>query len=89
MQAKIQGEDACGELYAAAPEALALGLGYTVIRPGGLTTADALGASEMELHQGDTKSGRLSRADVAALCLEALDSPDTFDMTFEGHAAVE
>lgn len=84
MEAKIQGEDAVKKLYAT-PEAMQQGLGYTILRPGGLTAPilEPRGAPFMELNQGDTKSGRLSRTDVAALCLEALDSPETFDTTFE------
>jgi len=82
MEAKIQGEDIVRQLYLSSTAA-DQGLGYTVIRPGGLTMDEAKGAEAIELNQGDTKSGRLSRADVAALCIECLDSPSTFDTTFE------
>ena len=87
MEAKIQGEDAMRDLYAS-PDVLQRKLGYTVIRPGGLTTGNAIGAGFIELNQGDSKSGRLSRADVAALCVQCLDSADTFDTTFECYETV-
>jgi uncharacterized protein YbjT (DUF2867 family) len=82
MEAKIQGEDIARELYAD-PSVLKQKLGYTIIRPGGLTTGESLGPAALELNQGDSKSGRLSRADVAGLCINCLDSSDTFDTTFE------
>lgn len=82
MEAKIQGEDQMRELYAA-PNVISNGLGYTVVRPGGLTTGESLGAAALELNQGDSKSGRIARADVAAICVNALDSASTWDTTFE------
>ena len=82
MEAKIQGEDIARELYAD-PSVVKRNLGYTIIRPGGLTTGESLGPAALELNQGDSKSGRLSRADVAGLCITCLDSSDAFDTTFE------
>ena len=38
---------------------------------GGLTEDEPKGVSAVELNQGDDKSGRISRADVAAICVEA------------------
>jgi hypothetical protein len=87
MEAKIQGEDRLRELYSD-PAVLEKKLGYTVIRPGGLTTGESLGPSALELNQGDSKSGRLSRADVASLCINCLDSADTWDTTFECYESV-
>ena len=46
-----------------------------------------LGVSAVELNQGDTKSGRINRADVAAICIESLDSKAAFDTTFECYYA--
>ena len=83
MQSKIEGEDAVRALYAQAPN-----VGYTVVRPGGLTTGESLGPAALELNQGDSKSGRLSRADVAAICINALDSASTWDTTFECYEAL-
>lgn len=82
MEAKINGEDKVRELYAS-KEVVEKGLGYTIVRPGGLTNDKALGPSYLEVNQGDDKSGRLSRADVAGTCIGCLDIPTTFDTTFE------
>ena len=82
MDAKIAGEDAVRKLYAA-PELIEKNIGYTVVRPGGLLRDPGLGVGAVELNQGDTKSGRINRADVAAICIESLDSKAAFDTTFE------
>ena len=82
MDAKIAGEDAVRRLYAA-PGLTEKNIGYTVVRPGGLLRDPGLGVSAVELNQGDTKSGRINRADVAAICIESLDSKAAFDTTFE------
>ena len=82
MDAKIAGEDTVRRLYAA-PELIEKNIGYTVVRPGGLLRDPGMGVSAVELNQGDTKSGRINRADVAAICIESLDSKAAFDTTFE------
>ena len=46
-----------------------------------------LGVAALELNQGDTKSGRINRSDVAAICIESLDSAAAFDTTFECYNA--
>jgi len=82
MEAKIQGEDGVRDLYH--DKALMdKGLGYTVVRPGGLTTDVARGPAYLEVNQGDDKSGRLGRADVAGICVACLESESSFDATFE------
>ena len=86
MDAKIAGEDAVRKLYAA-PGLAEKNVGYTVVRPGGLLRDPGLGVSAVELNQGDTKSGRINRADVAAICIESLDSKAAFDTTFECYYA--
>jgi len=86
MDAKIAGEDAVRRLYAA-PGLAEKNIGYTVVRPGGLLRDAGLGVSAVELNQGDTKSGRINRADVAAICIESLDSKAAFDTTFECYYA--
>jgi hypothetical protein len=86
MDAKIAGEDAMRALYLANGVAVK-GVGYTVVRPGGLTTKEGLGVSAVELNQGDDKSGRIARADVAAICVECLASRAAFDTTFECYYA--
>ena len=84
MEEKIKGEDAVRSLYASAEG----GLTYTVIRPGGLTEEPARGVAALELNQGDTKSGRISRFDVASLCIESTFYPElTGGTTFECYDA--
>jgi uncharacterized protein YbjT (DUF2867 family) len=58
------------------------GVPYTVVRPGGLTNAPA-GQHLLVAEQGDKKPGRVSRADVAAVCVAALSSDASKDVTFE------
>ena len=82
MDAKISGENELRRLYAQ-PSVARKNIGYTVVRPGGLTRDPPLGVSAVELNQGDTKSGRIARSDVAAICIESLESADAFDTTFE------
>ena len=50
MDAKIRGEDEMRRLYAAAGLA-ERGVGYTVVRPGGLTKDEPRGVSAVELNQ--------------------------------------
>lgn len=58
------------------------GLPYTIVRPGGLTD-DPGGERGIELQQGDRGSGRIARADVAAIMVAALDNPAAMGKTFE------
>ncbi len=58
------------------------GLSYTIVRPGGLTD-DPGGGQGIELQQGDQGSGRIARADVAAIMVAALDNPAAMGKTFE------
>lgn len=61
----------------------ASGLIYTIIRPGGLTDESG-GKSAIRVAQGDTiASGIISRSDVAAVCLAALNDMVTYHCTFE------
>ena len=78
MKAKIDGENEVRRLYAGST-----GASYTIIRPGGLLEDPPLGCASIELNQGDGKSGRISRWDVAALCVECIDSVDASNVTFE------
>jgi len=86
MEEKIRGEDAVREMYKSLPSGKN-GLSYTVVRPGGLTTDPPRGVAAVELNQGDTKSGRISRADVAAICVECLSSDAAAGTTFECYDA--
>mmetsp|Transcript_23138 Transcript_23138/g.50148 ORF Transcript_23138/g.50148 Transcript_23138/m.50148 type:complete len:375 (-) Transcript_23138:36-1160(-) len=88
MEEKIRGEDAVRKLYADYNKSNDTSLTYTVIRPGGLTLDPPRGVGALELNQGDTKSGRIARADVAALCVESISYPDlTGGTTFECYDA--
>lgn len=83
MEEKIKGEDSVRALYSGVE-----GSTYTVIRPGGLTEEPARGVDSLELNQGDTKSGRISRYDVASLCIESTFHPSlTGGTTFECYDA--
>ena len=82
MEAKIKGEDEVRRLYSTEKD-----VGYTIVRPGGLTLEPARGAAALELNQGDTKSGRISRADVAALCVECVGARAASRATFECYEA--
>lgn len=57
---------------------------YCVVRPGGLTN-DPPGRATIVASQGDvaSKGGRISRADVAAVCVEALTNPGARNVTLE------
>jgi uncharacterized protein YbjT (DUF2867 family) len=60
----------------------ASGVPYTIVRPGGLV--DEPGAQTgLVFRQGDEGSGRVSRSDVAAVMIAALDNPDAIGKTFE------
>jgi uncharacterized protein YbjT (DUF2867 family) len=80
MRAKIEGEDAIRRMYVSRENCA-----YVIMRPGGLTEDPGRGASAMELNQGDEKSGRVSREDVAALCVAAAMSEESVakNATFE------
>jgi uncharacterized protein YbjT (DUF2867 family) len=65
----------------------ASGIPYTIVRPGGLT--DDLGMAGIEFSQGDQISGRISREDVAEVCVQALEQPAARNVTFEIAASSE
>jgi uncharacterized protein YbjT (DUF2867 family) len=60
----------------------ASGLAYTIVRPGGLTDEPA-GQKGLQIDQGDRISGRISRAVVAQVCLQAMQQPAARNTTFE------
>jgi uncharacterized protein YbjT (DUF2867 family) len=66
------------------------GVPYTIVRPGGLVD-EAGGKVAVEFMQGDKAVGRIPRADVATVCVEALGRKNALGKTFEivsGKAAV-
>ena len=71
MKWKLRGEDALRES----------GVPYTVVRPGGLVNTP--GGNQVSFGQGDTLSGRISREDLASVCIAALRQPAALGKTFE------
>ena len=57
------------------------GLRYTIIRPCALTEETEL--ESLQLEQGDTLKGQVSRETIAQLCLELLQTPEAVNKTFE------
>jgi uncharacterized protein YbjT (DUF2867 family) len=58
------------------------GVPYTIVRPGGLTD-EAGGQHEILFKQGDKEGGLITRADVARVCVAALEIPAARNKTFE------
>eukprot|EP00931_Biecheleriopsis_adriatica_P091771 TRINITY_DN65650_c0_g1_i1.p1 TRINITY_DN65650_c0_g1~~TRINITY_DN65650_c0_g1_i1.p1 ORF type:complete len:381 (-),score=52.32 TRINITY_DN65650_c0_g1_i1:25-1080(-) len=85
MAEKITGENRIRSLYASLPPGS--NLGYTIVRPGGLVEEGVEGAVGVEVTQGDRFSGRISRVDVAGLCLAAVDSEAAKNATLECYYA--
>ncbi len=57
------------------------GIPYTVIRPCALT--EEPGGKALIFDQGDNIKGKVSREDIAQLCVQALDLPEACNVTFE------
>ena len=67
----------------------ASGVEFTVVRPGGLNTADAFQGA-LVIGQGDEGSfGTLSRADLARVSVECLTNQHTLNKTFEISGSTE
>lgn len=62
------------------------GVPWTIVRPGGLTNQPG-GQSGIRLEQGDAGTGFIPRADVARICVAALESPAARNRTFEAYSA--
>lgn len=60
----------------------ASGVPYTIVRPGGLVDEPG-GKLAVQIGQGDTITGRIPRADVATVCIEALGRKSALNRTFE------
>ena len=75
MDAKFEGERRLA----------ASGVDYAVVRPGGLADAPPAGASALVVSQGDRSgAGRISRSDVAELCVAAAHAgPEASRVTLE------
>ncbi|CAA3024484.1 Hypothetical predicted protein [Olea europaea subsp. europaea] len=57
------------------------GVPYTIVRPCALTEEPA--GAELIFDQGDNITGKISREEVARICVAALESPYVCDKTFE------
>ncbi len=68
---KLRGEDSLRES----------GIPYTIIRPCALT--EEAGGKELIFEQGDNIKGKISRDDIAKLCVQALQQPSACNVTFE------
>ncbi|KAH9314728.1 hypothetical protein KI387_023355, partial [Taxus chinensis] len=62
------------------------GIPYTIIRPCALTEEPA--GAELIFDQGDNITGKISREEVARICVAALESPYACDTTFEVKSVV-
>jgi len=68
---KLRGEDAVRES----------GVPYTILRPCALT--EEPGGQALVFEQGDNIRGRVSREDIAQLCVQLLEQPQACSLTFE------
>ena len=59
----------------------ASGIPYTIIRPCALT--ESAGGQELIFEQGDNIRGKVSRDDVAEICVQAIKEPQAINRTFE------
>jgi len=79
--AKLEGEKGIKELFANSNHNSA----YTIIRTGLLTTGEKRGVQEIEINQDYSKSGMISRIDLADLAINSINNPNTKDTTFEAY----
>jgi uncharacterized protein YbjT (DUF2867 family) len=66
----------------------ASGVPYTIVRPGGLVNTPG-GEFSVIFAQGDTTTGRISRRDVALICIAALQEDAALNKTFETYSSEE
>lgn len=76
---KQAGEEGVRDLYVGAPA----NMGYTIVRPGMLTPGEERGVKTVEFNQGVTKSGIISRLDLAEVLVAAASTSDSSGKTFE------
>ena len=76
---KQVGEERLRLLYEIAPKELS----YTIVRPGMLSPGERRGVNEVEFNQGITKSGIISRMDLADILVAASESDSGSKKTFE------
>ncbi|XWS12487.1 hypothetical protein CRYUN_Cryun37aG0092400 [Craigia yunnanensis] len=73
---KLKGEDLIRES----------GIPYTIVRPCALTEEPA--GADLVFDQGDNMMGKISREEIARICIAALESPYACDKTFEVKSVV-
>lgn len=78
MDKKVVGEAKVRALYKGQDK-----LSYTIIRPGGLKSGNAVGANNLQVTQGDTSYQEINRKDVAEVAVEAIFEPAAKFTTFE------
>lgn len=61
------------------------GMDYTIVRVGYLINGENRGANEIEINQDYTKSGMISRIDLANICLNSITDKNTARTTFEAY----
>jgi nucleoside-diphosphate-sugar epimerase len=76
---KQTGEDRVRILYKNLPN----NLSYTIVRPGMLSPGEKRGPSEIEFNQGVSKSGIISRIDLADILVSAVKTKNSARKTFE------
>ena len=76
---KQTGEERVRILYEKAPKHLS----YTIVRPGMLSPGERRGAKEVEFNQGISKSGIISRLDLADILVSASETNNGAKKTFE------
>ena len=87
MDAKVAGEDAVRALYRSSPSSFSCSCSYTVVRPSGLLEGPPKGPGALVVNQGDEAAGFITRADVAAVCVQAGDAAGAAGATFEVYDA--
>jgi len=76
---KQAGEEGVRDLYVGAPA----NVGYTIVRPGMLSPGEERGVQNVEFNQGVTKSGIISRLDLAEVLVAAASCSASAGKTFE------
>ena len=76
---KQTGEERVRNLYKNLPN----NLSYTIVRPGMLSPGEKRGPSEVEFNQGVSKSGIISRIDLADILVSAVKTKNSARKTFE------
>lgn len=61
------------------------GVDYTIVRIGYLFNGEQRGPQDIEINQDYTKSGMISRTDLADICINTIKNPQTAGATFEAY----